>query len=253
MGGLEPLNQMCKHVSRIREKLNGLLSLSVCSLSFQTAFFLFLFCSFCLLHKSNLLCQVVLLLCSTCWEILLVLSSHIPADTLTTTQAQTSLACTCRQCVEEIRLHQTHNTVLISMPTNLTQSKKVTLCRNQKGASLFQNCMPGSLQADQLSEWDSLKRNVFHLWLTTSCSRQNWKTILISDQCNGWDTSVRKHLFFSVSFLLRKVVWLSLLHGKSTPITNTGVSVNLILSAPCHAFQTQSVTLVCFRDSLRHD
>lgn len=197
MGGLEPLNQMCKHVSRIREKLNGLLSLSVCSLSFQTAFFLFLFCSFCLLHKSNLLCQVVLLLCSTRWEILLVLSSHIPADTLTTTQAQTSLACTCRQCGEEIRLHQMHNTVLISMPTNLTQSKKVTLCRNQKGASLFQNCMPGSLQADQLSEWDSLKRNVFHLWLTTSCSRQNWKTILISDQCNGWDTSVRKHLFFS--------------------------------------------------------
>lgn len=234
MGGLEPLNQMCKHVSRITDKLNGLLSLSVCSLSFQTAFFLFLFCSFCLLHKSNLLCQVVLLLCSTRWEILLVLSSHIPADTLTTTQAQTSLACTCRQCGEEIRLHQMHNTVLISMPTNLTQSKKVTLCRNQKGASLFQNCMPGSLQADQLSEWDSLKRNVFHLWLTTSCSRQNWKTILISDQCNGWDTSVRKHLFFSVSFLLRKVVWLSLLHGKSTPITNTSQrESNFVSSVPC--------------------
>lgn len=122
------------------------------------------------------------------------------------THTQTSLASTCRQCGEEIRLHQMHNAVLISMPTNLTQSKKVMLCRNQKEASLFQNCMLGSLQADRFSEWDSLKRNIFHLWLTTSCSRQNWKTILISDQCNGSDTGVRKGNIF-VSFLFRKVVW----------------------------------------------
>lgn len=56
-----------------------------------------------------------------------------------------------------------HNAVLISMPTNLTQSKKVTLCWNQKEASLFQNCMLGSLQADRFSEWDSLEHYIFHL------------------------------------------------------------------------------------------
>lgn len=128
-------------------------------------------------------------------------SAHIPADKHT--QTETSLASTCRQCGEEIRLHQMHNAVLISMPANLTQSKKVTLCRNQKAASLFQNCMLGSLQADRFSEWDSLKRNVFHLRLTTSCSRQNWKTILISDHCNGSDTSVWEFFF---PFLFRKLV-----------------------------------------------
>lgn len=42
------------------------------------------------------------------------------------------------------------NTVLISMPANLTQSKKVTLCGNKKKASLFQNCMSG--RADSARE-----------------------------------------------------------------------------------------------------
>lgn len=154
-----------------------------------------LFFLFCLAHNSNLLHEEELLLCPKRCERVLVLNTHTPADTDTNTHTQTSLASTCRQCGEEIRLHQMHNAVLISMPTNLTQSKKVTLCRNQKEASLFQNCMLGSLQADRFGEWDSLKRDVFHLWLTTSCSRQNWKTILISDQCNGSDTSVRKGNF----------------------------------------------------------
>lgn len=171
-----------------------------------------------LAHKSNWLHEEELLLCSERCERALVLSAHIPADTNTPTQ--TSLASTCRQCGEEIRLHQMHNAVLISMPTNLTQSKKVTLCRNQKEASLFQNCMLGSLQADRFSEWDSLKRNVFHLWLTTSCSRQNWKTILISDQSNGSDTGVRKGNFFLFPSLSEKKSGLALMHGESTPITH---------------------------------
>lgn len=139
-----------------------------------------------------------------------------------------------------------HNAVLISMPTNLTQSKKVTLCRNQKEASLFQNCMLGSLQADRFDEWDSLKRNVFHLWLTTSCSKQNWKTILISDHCNGWDTSVWKGNFF-VRFLSEKQAGLSGME-KVHPL-HTGVAVILILSAA----QTQSAVFVRFCGSVKND
>lgn len=110
-------------------------------------------------------------------------------------------ASTCRLCGEEIRQHQMHNTVLISMPTNLTQSKKVTLCRNKKKASLFQNCMLGSLQADRFNEWNSLKRNAFHPWLTTLCRRWNWKTILISDHRNDSDT---RQFFFLFSFSCQK-------------------------------------------------
>lgn len=34
---------------------------------------------------------------------------------------------------------------------------------------------------------------------------------------------------------------------------HTGVGVNLILSAPCHAFQTQSVAFVRLCSSVRHD
>lgn len=207
---------------------------------------------FCLARKSNLpvLHEEELLLCSKRCERLFVQSAHIPTDTHTNTHRQTSLASTCRQCGEEIRLHQMHNAVLISMPTNLTQSKKVTLCRNQKEASLFQNCMLGSLQADRFNEWDSLKRNVFHLWLTTSCSKQNWKTILISDHCNGSDTSVWKGNFF-VSFQKSGLGSLSCM-AKVHPL-HTGVGVNLILSAACHAFQTQSVAFVRLCGSVRHD
>lgn len=203
-----------------------------------------------LAHKSNWLHEEELLLCSERCERALVLSAHIPADTNTPTQ--TSLASTCRQCGEEIRLHQMHNAVLISMPTNLTQSKKVTLCRNQKEASLFQNCMLGSLQADRFSEWDSLKRNVFHLWLTTSCSRQNWKTILISDQSNGSDTGVRKGNFFCLLPFQKRSLGLLSCMAKVHPL-HTGVGVNLILSAPCHAVQTQSVAFVRLCGSVRHD
>lgn len=112
-------------------------------------------------------------------------SVHTPADTHQ--QAEQPPASTCRQCGAEIRQHQMHDALLISMPTNLTQSKKVTLCGNKKKASLFQNCMLGSLQADGFNERDSLKRSALHLWRTACCSRQNCKTILISDHFNGWD------------------------------------------------------------------
>lgn len=118
---------------------------------------------FCLAHKSNFLHEEEPLLCSKCCERVGVKRTRTCRHTDKHTQP--SPASTCRQCGEEIRLHQMHNVVLISMPTNLTQSKKVTLCRNQKEASLFQNCMLGSLQADRFREWDSLKRNVFHLRL----------------------------------------------------------------------------------------
>lgn len=90
---------------------------------------------FCLAHKSNLpvLHEKELLLCSKRRQRALV---HIYPQTHTHTHKHrhrpTSLASTCRLCGTEIRLHQIHNAVLISMPTNLTQSKKVTLCRNQK-------------------------------------------------------------------------------------------------------------------------
>lgn len=108
------------------------------------------------------------------------------------------------------------------MPTNLTQSKKVTLCRNKKKASLFQNCMLGSLQADRFNEWNSLKRNAFHLWLTTLCRRWNWKTILISDHRNDSDT---RH-FFPV-FLSEKQSGLAVHAWKKL----RPVGLNLILSA----------------------
>lgn len=43
------------------------------------------------------------------------------------------------------------------------------------------------------------------------------------------------------------------MHGESRPITLTGVGVNVILSAPCLAFQTQSAAFVCVRGSARHN
>lgn len=121
--------------NKIKVSLSCLISEHISSLKTSVDFHFSLQNHFnCLVQKTNLtvLHEEALWLCSKHCERMLCCVKCTYTHRHTWKNIDKPPSSTWRQCGEEIRLHQMHSAVLISMPTNLPQSKKVTLCRNHK-------------------------------------------------------------------------------------------------------------------------